>query len=122
VAEVVQAPSLPVPLAARVHEGEPAGSTRIEETTLEGVDELLRHPVAAVAGGGDGVPVANQGHRIFDGEHLAQRHPAFLLERASRSLGSPEKFYWFRRRLAKPRRPWGMKMTMAVKMMPTGMR
>ena len=30
--------------------------------------------------------------------------------------------YWFRRRLAKPRRPWGMKMTMAVKMMPTGIR
>ncbi len=36
------------------------------------------------------------------------------------TLGSER--YWFRRRLRKPRRPWGMKMTMAVKMRPTGMR
>ena len=30
--------------------------------------------------------------------------------------------YSFSRRRRKPRRPWGMKITMAVKMMPTGIR
>jgi hypothetical protein len=36
----------------------------------------------------------------------------------SRAIG----IYWFRRRFAKLRRPCGMKMTMTVKMMPTGIR
>ena len=30
--------------------------------------------------------------------------------------------YWLRRRRRKPRRPWGRKMTIRVKMMPTGIR
>ena len=42
---------------------------------------------------------------------LARRHPA--------GEAPP---YSFSRRRRKPSRPWGMKITMAVKMMPTGIR
>src|SRR6266536_2248382 len=60
---------------------------------------------------------------VFPGrQHLAQRHASSLLNPSAREQDLGGIVYWFRRRFAKPRMPWGMKMTMAVKMMPTGMR
>ena len=47
------------------------------------------------------------------GSNDSRRPPAF-------PDGAPP--YSFSRRRRKPRRPWGMKITMAVKMMPTGIR
>src|SRR5207245_11718764 len=48
-------------------------------------------------------------------------HPEEIREEAARGVLRCRD-YWFRRRRAKPRRPWGMKMTLAGKMVPTGMR
>jgi dUTP pyrophosphatase len=64
----------------------------------------------------DGVTVLNAPGLIDAGYRGEQ---GVLLLRRGQGEGSA---YWFRRRLRKPSRPWGMKMTMAMKMRPTGIR
>jgi hypothetical protein len=66
VTEMIEPALLPVALASRVNEGQPSGRAGVQKAPLELEDELVRRAIATIAGGGDGVAVPNQGHRIRD--------------------------------------------------------
>lgn len=59
-------------LAGRVDEGEPTRGAGLEEALLEGDEELLGDPLAAVADGGADVAVVDHGDRILDRDHLLE--------------------------------------------------
>ena len=69
---------LRVALAGGVNEGEALGPARLAEALRESDEELLRHPVTAVAGSGEHVAVVQDGDRVLDGndllQHLSGRH------------------------------------------------
>ncbi len=62
--EMIESALLPVALAARMDEGQPARSAGVKKAPLELDDELVRRAVAAIAGSGDGVAVADEGHCV----------------------------------------------------------
>ena len=63
---MIEAALLPVALATRMNEGQPAGGAGFQKAPLELEDELVRRAIAPIASGGDGVAVPNQGHRVRD--------------------------------------------------------
>jgi hypothetical protein len=79
VAQVIESPLLAVSLPGRIHQGQAPGGTRSNETLSQPDAKALGEANADESAGGDRIAIANETHRVLDGNHLAlARHLGFV--------------------------------------------